>query len=192
MGAVEETSLSEVRRIFEINFIGSQQVTQAVLPFMRAQKSGRIAFVSAIGGFTGYPGLGIYGAAKGALDIMAEALRGEVAEFGIQVSVVTLGVFRTDFVGRSLQYTDTKTEAYQETAAGKFRGFIGTIDGKQPGDPKRAAALFQELLETEAPPIHLPVGSDALEVMEAKIARLQQEIAQWRERAAETGFNSDA
>ena len=97
VGAIEEASDDEARQVFETNFFGALAVTRAVLPGMRRRRSGHILFASAIGGFTGVPGLGLYTAAKGATDILGEALAGELAPLGIDVTVLTLGVFHTEF-----------------------------------------------------------------------------------------------
>ena len=102
VGAIEETSDEETRRMLDTNFMGSLRVIRAVLPQMRRQQSGHIINYSAIGGFTGFPGLGVYSAAKAAVDIMGEALAAEVKPFGINVTVLTVGIFRTEFAGRSL------------------------------------------------------------------------------------------
>ncbi|MEM6790740.1 MAG: oxidoreductase [Myxococcota bacterium] len=191
VGAVEETSDEEARRIFETNFFGNHRMTRAVLPTMRAQGSGHVLFASAVGGFTGFPGLGVYSAAKGATDILAEALRGEVAPLGIDVTVLTLGIFRTDFAGRSLAHTARELEAYAETPAGKFRGFIGNLSGKQPNDPERAAAAIATLLEADEPPMHLALGPDALGVMRKKLGELENDLNAWETVSASTAFPKD-
>ena len=137
VGAVEETSLKEAHDVFEVNFFGQLNVTRAVLPIMRAQGSGHILAASAMAGFTGFAGLGLYSAAKAGVDVMNEALAQEVAQFGIKVTVLTLGSFRTNFASSSLKQTATVITEYAGTPAGRARGYMGGLSGKQPNDPAR-------------------------------------------------------
>ena len=170
------------------NVLGQLNVTRAVLPIMRAQGSGHILATSGIGGFTGFAGLGVYSAAKAAVDVMNEALALEVAPFGIKVTVLTLGIFRTNFASSSLRHTATVMTDYAETPAGKFRGFIGGLPGKQPNDPARGAQAILKAVAAENPPLHLALGGDALGVMRKKIAGLQQDIAAWEATSASVAF----
>ena len=188
VGAVEETSDEEAQRMLDTNFLGSLRVTRAMLPHMRQQQSGHIINYSAIGGFTGFPGLGVYSAAKAAVDIMSEALAKEVKPFGIDVTILTVGIFRTDFAGRSLQHTKQILDAYQETPAGKFRGFIDNLSGNQPNDPQLAAEAIIRLIESDKPPLHLALGNDALKTIQDKIEQLQQDVRAWQEVSASTAF----
>jgi NAD(P)-dependent dehydrogenase (short-subunit alcohol dehydrogenase family) len=188
VGAVEETSVDEAHDVFEANFFGQFNVTRAVLPIMRAQGSGHILVASAIGGFTGLAGLGVYSAAKAAVDVMNEALAQEVAPFGIRVTVLTLGIFRTNFASSSLKQTMTVMTEYAETPAGRFRGFIGGLSGKQPNDPTRAAQAILKAVAAENPPMHLALGGDALGVMRKKIASLQHDISAWEATSASVAF----
>ena len=137
VGAIEETSLKEAHDVFEVNFFGQLNVTRAVLPIMRAQGSGHILAASAMAGFTGFAGLGLYSAAKAGVDVMNEALAQEVAQFGIKVTVLTLGSFRTNFASSSLKQTATVITEYAGTPAGRARGYMGGLSGKQPNDPAR-------------------------------------------------------
>jgi NAD(P)-dependent dehydrogenase (short-subunit alcohol dehydrogenase family) len=188
VGAIEETSMDEARDAFETNFFGQFNVTRSVLPIMRAQGSGHILVSSAIGGFTGIAGLGIYSAAKAAVDVMNEALAQEVAPFGIKVTVLTLGIFRTRFASSSLRQTAQVISEYTQTPAGQFRSFIGGLSGKQPNDPVRAAQAILQIVEADKPPMHLALGSDALRVMNTKIASLQQDMAAWELRSTSVAF----
>ena len=188
VGAVEETSDEEAQRMLDTNFLGSLRVTRAMLPHMRQQQSGHIINYSAIGGFTGFPGLGVYSAAKAAVDIMSEALAKEVKPFGVDVTILTVGIFRTDFAGRSLQHTKQILDAYQETPAGKFRGFIDNLSGNQPNDPQLAAEAIIKLIESDEPPLHLALGNDALKTIQDKIEQLQQDVRAWQEVSASTAF----
>jgi NAD(P)-dependent dehydrogenase (short-subunit alcohol dehydrogenase family) len=188
VGAIEETSLVEAHGLFEANFFGQLGVTRAVLPIMRAQSSGHILVASAIGGFTGVAGLGMYSAAKAAVDVMNEALAQEVAPFGIKVTVLTLGIFRTNFASSSLHHTATVMTEYAGTPAGQLRRFIGGLTGKQPNDPARAARAILKAVAAEHPPLHLALGKDALGAMRKKIASLQQDIAEWETASASAAF----
>jgi NAD(P)-dependent dehydrogenase (short-subunit alcohol dehydrogenase family) len=188
VGAIEETSMDEAREVFDANFFGQFNVTRSVLPIMRAQGSGHILVASAIGAFTGFAGLGVYSAAKAAADVMNEALALEVAPFGINVTVLTLGIFRTQFASTSLKQTAHAMSEYTQTPAGRFRAFIGGLSGNQPNDPARAAQAILQAVEAEKPPLHLALGSDALRVMNAKIASLQQDIAAWEPTSAAVAF----
>lgn len=188
VGAIEETSDEEARQMLDTNFLGSLRVTRAVLPQMRQQKSGHIINYSAIGGFTGFPGLGVYSAAKAAVDIMGEALAAEVKPLGVNVTILTVGIFRTEFAGRSLHHTEQVLDAYQETPAGKFRGFIDNLQGNQPNDPEKAAEAIIKLIESDEPPLHLALGNDAIKTIQEKIERLQKDVRAWQEISASTAY----
>lgn len=192
VGAVEETSEAETRRIFDVNFFGGLAVTRAVLPTMRQQRSGHILQFSAIGGFLGYPGLGVYSAAKGATDIAGEALAGELKPFGIHVTVLTIGIFHTEFAGRSLSYTDQVIDDYTDTPAGKFRNMIGGLQGKQPNDPAKGAAAIIQLIQTDHPPVHAALGADAQGGMRKKLANIEAELSLWEANATSTAREPQA
>lgn len=185
---MEETSLQEAQKTFEVNFFGGLRVTQAVLPSMRAQRSGHILQFSAIGGFLGYPGLGVYSAAKGAAGILGEALAGELKPLGIHVTVLTIEIFHTQFAGTSLAYTHKQIEDYRETPAGKFRGFIRDLQGKQPNDPVKGAAAIINLLQSDNPPVHAALGTDAMGGMRKKMADIETSLKVWETNAASTAF----
>jgi NAD(P)-dependent dehydrogenase (short-subunit alcohol dehydrogenase family) len=188
VGAIEETSEEEARDVFEVNFFGQLNVTRAVLPIMRAQGSGHILAASAVGGFTGLAGLGVYSAAKAAVDVMNEALAQEIRPFGIKVTVLTLGIFRTNFASSSLKQTASVMTEYAEAPAGQFRRFIGGLAGKQPNDPVRGARAILKAVAAENPPLHLALGRDALGIIRKKIADLQQDIATWEATSASVAF----
>ncbi|GFE63530.1 oxidoreductase [Litoreibacter roseus] len=192
VGAVEETSEAEARSIFDLNFFGQFNVIQAALPVLRKQKSGHILTFSAVGGFTGFPGLGVYSAAKAAADVMSEALAQEVASFGIRTTILTLGIFRTKFAAGSLRFTDAEMVEYAETPAGKFRGFIGGLDGKQPNNPEKAAQAILQIVEAEDPPLHLALGQDAVGVMSKKLDQIKGDIDRWKTLSASTVFSQAA
>ncbi|MEM6436565.1 MAG: oxidoreductase [Cyanobacteria bacterium P01_D01_bin.115] len=192
VGAVEETSDEEARRIFDVNFFGGLAVTCAVLPILRQQRSGHILQFSAIGGFLGYPGLGVYSAAKGATDIVGEALAGELKPLGISVTVLTIGIFHTEFAGRSLSYTEQVIDDYADTPAGKFRTMIGGLQGQQPNDPAKGAAAIIQLMQTDHPPVHAALGDDAQGGMRQKIANIEAELSLWAANATSTARETPA
>lgn len=183
VGAVEETSDAEALRVVETNFLGGLRMVRAVLPTMRAQGAGRILQFSAIGGFAGVPGLGVYAAAKAATDVLGESLALELAPFGIEVAILTLGVFETEFAGRSLTHTDNRLEAYRDTPSEGLRAMISTLQGKQPNDTDKIAEAVATVLEAETMPLHMPLGADALATIDRKWARLRQDLDTWSDLA---------
>jgi NAD(P)-dependent dehydrogenase (short-subunit alcohol dehydrogenase family) len=174
LAAVEEGDDFDVRAMFETNFFGLAALTRAVLPIMRAQKSGAIVNVSSMGGFIGFPGSGYYAATKFAVEGLSESLSKEVAPFGIKVIIVEPGPFRTDWAGRSLKTPKKPIDAYAETAIGRRRQ-IQSYSGNQPGDPVRAAEAIIDTVEREKPPLRLPLGSVAYEAMGTEIEAVRKE-----------------
>lgn len=192
LGAIEEASAEETQRLFNTNVFGALGVTRAVLPHMRRQRSGHIINVSSVGGYTGYPGWGVYGATKFALEGITEALAGEVAHLGIRVTVVEPGFFRTDFLDEaSLARTARQIDDYGESV-GKTRAHAADVNHGQRGDPRKLAQAFMQLANAANPPLRLPLGSDTLERIEAKNAFVAKEIADWRSLAASTDYTDQA
>ena len=179
-GAIEESEEVEYRRMFEINFFGLAAVTNAVLPFMRAQRSGHIVNISSIGGMVAFPGVGFYNATKFAVTGYSESLAKELAPLGIKVTVVAPSGFRTDWAGRSANNTKTVIADYAATAhtnQNTIRGY----SGNQPGDPARAAKAIIKAVESDTPPVRLLLGNGALKGARNKIAEMQQDIDTWEE-----------
>jgi NAD(P)-dependent dehydrogenase (short-subunit alcohol dehydrogenase family) len=176
LAAVEEGDDSDIRAMFDTNFFGLAAMTRAVLPIMRAQKSGAIVNVSSIGGFIGNPGSGYYAATKFAVEGLSEALSKEVAPLGIKVIIVEPGPFRTDWGGRSLKTPKKSIDAYAETAIARRRQIQG-YSGNQPGDPVRASEAIITAVEREHPPLRLPLGAFAYELMGTEIEALRKEHA---------------
>ena len=131
--------------------------------------------------------MGIYCAAKAATDVLGEVLAQELESFNIKTTVLTIGVFRTSFPAKAPSTAQILPE-YAETAAGKLRNMFGNLTGKQPNDPDQAANIIIEALKSAHPPLHLPLGGDAVDVMQAKIAQLQEDIAAWSDRAKTTAY----
>lgn len=174
-GAIEETSIQEARELFEANFFGTLYVTQMALPIFRQQKSGHIIQISSHGGFKAFPGFGIYNASKFALEGFSEALAIEVAPLGIKVTIVEPGPFRTNFAGNSFQQAETIIEDYNETA-GAFKLRMKAVDGKQEGDPIKAAKAIIDVAKLEKPPLRLPLGKIAIASLTAKLDSVTKDL----------------
>jgi NAD(P)-dependent dehydrogenase (short-subunit alcohol dehydrogenase family) len=187
--AVEEGDDAEVRTLFETHFFGTVAMIKAVLPDMRARRSGAIVNISSIGATVTPVGSGYYSAAKAAIEGMSGALRGELAPLGISVTVVEPGAFRTDFAGRSLVQSATVIDDYAGTA-GQRRKENDTMDGSQAGDPGKAASAIIAAVESNEPPGFLLLGPDALALYRYVTDARAEEIAKWEQVTA--GTNLDA
>ena len=176
--AIEESEDDQVRRMFDINVFGLANMTQAILPVMRKQRSGHILNISSIGGLRSFPGVGFYNATKYAVDGLSEALSKEVAPLGIKVTIIAPSGFRTDWAGRSAKDTTVKIADYAGTA-GKNADDIRGVSGNQPGDPVRAAKAMIQITETENPPLRLLLGAAALKGARAKIEELKHDVETW-------------
>lgn len=188
LGAVEETSASETEHLFATNVFGLLNVTRAVLPHMRAQRSGRVINISSIGGYQAYVGWGVYGSTKFAVEGISEALHQELAPLGIHATVVEPGFFRTDFLDeQSLVKTALVLPDYDETV-GKMRTFAEAANHAQPGDPQKFAEAMLALVNAPNPPQRLALGSDTVARIEAKNRLVAQELAEWNELALSTDF----
>ncbi|MCC3158433.1 SDR family NAD(P)-dependent oxidoreductase [Hymenobacter sp. 15J16-1T3B] len=187
LGAFEEASEAEMHRQFDTNVFGLIRVTQAVLPHMRQRRSGHIINVSSLFGYqASVPGFGLYGASKFAVEGITEGLALEVSALGIRVTALAPGLFSTDFLAAdSYVQSATVLEAYAATVGGT-RAAAGHIHGNQPGDPAKLAAVVRQLVDSPEPPVHLPVGKDAVASLRGKIATLQAEVAAWESVAVST------
>lgn len=179
-GAIEETSDGEAKGIFDTNFFGPLNLTKLALPLFRKQKSGHIIQISSHGGFKAFPGFGIYNASKFALEGFSESLSYEVAPLGIKVTIVEPGPFRTNFAGNSLQQAQTIIDDYNETA-GVFRQRIKSVDGKQEGDPARAAKAIMRIVELENPPLRLPLGKVAIISLTSKLDSVALDLKNYKD-----------
>lgn len=180
VGAVEETSAADVRRVYETNVFGLLAVTRAVLPHMRRQRAGHVLNLSSVGGYASFPGYGIYCSTKFAVEAISEAMHGELAPLGIHVTVVEPGYFRTDFLdGSSVVHAPTRIADYDATS-GQTRDAALAKNHQQPGDPVKLARVLVELVGAEKPPVRLQLGADAVAAVEAKNAFVAGELAAWR------------
>jgi len=187
LSAVEEGEDDEVRAMFEVNVFGLASMTKAVLPGMRARRSGAIVNISSMGGLIGFPGIGYYNATKFAVEGLSEALAKECAPLGIKVIIVEPGPFRTDWAGRSLKTPKTAIADYAETAIARRQDVEG-YSGQQPGDPVRAADAIVAAVESPKPPLHLVLGRIAYEQVSNKLKDFGSELAAWREVALGADF----
>jgi NAD(P)-dependent dehydrogenase (short-subunit alcohol dehydrogenase family) len=187
-GAIEELSLDQIRDQFEVNVFGAVAVIQAVLPHMRKARSGHIINITSMGGLTAFPGVGAYNGSKFALEGVSEALAKEVAPLGIKVTIVEPGSFRTDWAGRSMVHAETPIADYEATA-GAFRQSLVQRNGRQGGDPRKAAAAIILATEAAKPPLHLLLGPDALRFVGEKLGALQTEISRWAAVSSATNFD---
>ena len=188
LGAVEEATADEVRKLYDTNVFGLLNVTRAVLPSMRARRRGHVINMSSLGGYQSGPGFGIYCSTKFAVEGLTEALHGELAPLGIHATVVEPGYFRTEFLeGASLSVSPRILDDYA-ASAGQVRIAATRISLNQPGDPLRLASAVMRLADAAHPPMRLPLGTDTLKVIEDKHAFVNAEVAQWRSLAASTDF----
>lgn len=187
LGAIEEVSDDHIKRQFDTNLFGALNLTRAVLPTMREQRSGHILNISSVGGVASAAGIGIYSATKFALEGISEALAQEVKPLGIKVTIIEPGAFRTDFRGRSLvvpahtisDYAETSHKTLQRTQAN---------NGNQPGDPNKAAAAIIQVVESENPPLRLALGEDSVNIITQKLESMKAELEAWKDVSMNTAF----
>ncbi|KVF23529.1 short-chain dehydrogenase [Burkholderia vietnamiensis] len=177
-GIVEEAPLAELRRQFDVNVFGAVAMTKAVVPFMRTRRRGRILNITSMGGHITMPGIAYYCGSKFALEGISEALGKELAPFGVAVTAVAPGSFRTDWAGRSMTRTPRSIADY-DALFDPVRQARERNSGRQLGDPVKAAQAMLAVIEADAPPAHLLLGSDALRLVRAKWAALQDDISVW-------------
>ena len=189
LGAVEETSPQEYRPMFEVNFFGLVETTRAVLPGMRQRRRGHIFCTSSSGGYASSPGSALYGASKFAAEGFAHGLAQEIATFGIKVTIIEPGSFRTQFAGSSMRKTKQSIDEYKNTPAAAMLERMAQRDGKQPNDPKRLAKVLMKIVAEPAPPLRLPLGEDSIDRLEKKAADTAAEFRKWRSLALSVAFD---
>lgn len=191
LGAVEEATAEQVERLYRTNVFGLLAVTRAVLPHMRAARSGRILNISSIGGYRAGPGFGVYSSTKFAVEGLSESLHAELAPLGIHVTVIEPGYFRTDFLdANSLSVSADPIADYAGTV-GVVRERAASLNHAQPGDPDRLADVVVEFAEVSDPPVRLPLGSDTVAAIEAKHSSDAVILARWRNVSISTDFPSN-
>lgn len=181
VGAVEETSDAEARAAFDINVFGLLDVTRAVLPHLRSQRSGLIVNLSSVGGFVAWPGWGVYCATKFAVEGLSEAMGHELAPLGIKVTAIEPGPFRTDFLdGSSLHVAETQIDDYTATG-GSARTWATDNNQTQDGDPRKAAEIIVDLAARDELPARIQLGANAITDVAQKVELTTRDQQQWRE-----------
>jgi NAD(P)-dependent dehydrogenase (short-subunit alcohol dehydrogenase family) len=188
LGAVEEASAAEVRRLYETNVFGLLNVTRAALPSMRERRRGHVVNISSVGGYRSGAGFGVYCSTKFAVEGISEALHAELAPLGVHVTVVEPGYFRTEFLDQSSLTVSPRILADYAATSGQVRERAVLINQKQPGDPKRLAQAMLALVASSTPPLRLPLGTDTLQVIAETNAYVAEETATWRDLSASTDF----
>jgi NAD(P)-dependent dehydrogenase (short-subunit alcohol dehydrogenase family) len=187
LGTVEEVSDTQIRQQFETNFFGLLNVTRAVLPLLREQKSGHILNVTSVGGQVSFPTMGLYHGTKYAVEGMSESLAKEVAAFGIKVTIIEPGAFKTDFGSRSLARAE-RIAAYRPV----YEELLKALDGTIFGDPERAAQAMIQAVEAEVPPLRLALGVEALHAIRGKLNSELEEYKRWESVTVSTAFDDPA
>lgn len=178
MSAVEEGDDAEVRKLFDTNYFGVVDTIKAVLPAMRARKSGHIVNISSMTGLVANPPNAYYSSTKFALEALTEALAQEVAPLGIKVTAIEPGAFRTDWARRSMQESGTPIGDYEE-GVGTRKTLIKEFADHLPGDPRKVAEAVLTVTTLEEPPLRLLLGRDVLKAVRHKIAALSASIDEW-------------
>ena len=192
LGAFEGATDAEMARLFEIDVFGPVRIIRAALPKLRAQGSGHILNITSIAGRAPGAGSALYAAAKHALEGLTASLAQELAPTGIKLTAIAPGAFRTDFLSsHSIRKSEDGSDAYGETV-GKMMQAFQTMDGKQLGDPARAAEAMLQVVDAEDPPLHLLLGSDALRRSRQKLDVVIEEMDQWEPVTVGTDFPQGA
>ena len=187
-GPFEENDAPAIEKQFATNVFGTFHVTRAVLPVLRRQRAGHVFILSSLGGFTGVPNASIYTSTKFALEGFSESLVFEVAEFGIKVTLVEPGAFRTDFLnGDVLRYGTRTIDDYASFTAAA-RATVEKRNGRELGDPTKLAEALILLAGLQNPPLHFVAGPDAFDKMTTKLKTMSDEVAAWRDLSLSTDF----
>ena len=187
LGAVEEFAPEQLRAQMELNFFAAAELTRDVLPHMRGQGSGHILNLTSIGGLISIGGFGAYCASKFALEAWSEALADEVSPVGIKVTLVEPGSFRTEFAGDANMRPATPLETYRQVIA-PIEQFLYGQNGRQPGDPAKAAQAMITVVEDSDPPRRLVLGADAYDALERTMAARMADITRYRSIGETTSF----
>jgi NAD(P)-dependent dehydrogenase (short-subunit alcohol dehydrogenase family) len=187
IAALEEVSDDEIHQFFETNFFGALRLIRTILPVMRKQGSGHIVNMSSTAGLVGFGGSSLYCGAKFALEGTSEALAKEVESFGVKVTLIEPGAFRTDFNGRSLAAAEQSIDAYA-TVSGASLQWFKQMDGKQPGNPRSAAQAIIQAVESPHPPMRLALGADAMSLIQEKLEWLKTDLDAWQQVTVSTDY----
>ena len=190
LGALEESSDADVRRMYDTNVFGLLSVTRAVLPVMRAQRAGHVVNMSSIGGYRAAAGFGAYCSTKFAVEGLTEALHAELKPLGIHATLVEPGYFRTDFLDASSLVVAREIMADYDATSGTVRRHAADMNHNQPGDPTKLAAAIIELVDAPTPPLRLPLGTDTLKAIAEKNAYVEWETRTWKALSSSTDFSA--
>ena len=188
VGAVEESSLAEIRAQFEVNVFGPIAAIQAALPHLRRRRAGHIITITSVSGVAAWAGTGIYCGSKHALEGVTQTLAQEVAELGIKVTNVEPGGMRTDYAGRSLVVAQRRIPDYDGAARDAER-ILTDHAGHEPGDPAKVAKAILAIAGADDPPLQLLLGADAMLYATRQLAAFQAEIGRWASLTLSTGFD---
>ncbi len=188
-GLVEESPVEELIQQFEVNVFGAVAAIKAVLPFMRQRRRGHILNITSMGGLMTFPGIAYYHGSKYALEGISGSLAKEVKSFGIFITAVEPGMFRTDWAGRSMVRSKRSIPDY-DASFEPVRAARKSRDGNQAGDPTKAARAMLKLIESPNPPTHLLLGPDALKFVREDRTAFDAEITAWESISASTNFDS--
>lgn len=186
-GALEEFTSEQLRANLELNFFAAAELSREVLPQMRARRSGHILNLTSIAGLVAFPGNGLYNASKFALEGFTEALHHEVKPFGVRVTLVEPGAFRTDFAGSAAMKAATRIADYAELDAG-LDDYFTSQDGQQMGDPAKGMQVVIDMVDSDTAPVRLMLGEDAYQLWESAVAVRNRDLAQWRARGEDTAI----
>ncbi|MFT3904368.1 MAG: oxidoreductase [Niabella sp.] len=186
-GALEAFTSEQIRQQMELNFFAAAELSREVLPQMRAQKSGHILNLTSIAGLVAFPGSGLYNASKFALEGFTEALHHEVKPFGVRVTLVEPGAFRTDFASSVLMKAEHEIADYEPLHAG-MEEYYRTQNGYQMGDPIKGVQVVIDMVESDTVPVRLMLGEDAYHLWEGAAASRNRDLAKWRERGEDTAI----
>lgn len=188
-GTIEETTDEEVRKNYEVNVFGLLNVTRAVLPVMRKNRSGHVMNISSIAGYvSSFSGWGIYCSTKFAVSGITEGLHADVKDLGIKVTLVSPGYFRTNFLESDSMVQPSKPISDYKEARDSLDYHNKTIKGNQPGDPDKASDVMIAVSKEQNPPLQLFLGSDAVGIAENKTERFAEEVKAWKKVSISTDF----
>jgi NAD(P)-dependent dehydrogenase (short-subunit alcohol dehydrogenase family) len=187
VGAAEETSDAELRALFDVHVFGPAALMRAVLPQMRARRSGAVVQMSSMGGQLSFAGFSAYSGTKFALEGMSEALADEVRPLGIKVLIVEPGAFRTGFFAAA---SESGQIADYSATVGRTRRMVQDSDGLQPGDPAKAAAAIIAAINAPETPLRLPLGDDAVDAISGHLDGVRAELSAWEKVARDTRLDA--
>ncbi len=189
IGALEDCSDEQILRNIAVNLTGPLHVMRAALPGFRAQRGGHFVNIGAAAAISNYAGFSVYGGAKAGMELASEAVAAEAAPYGVKVTVVIPGPFRTEFIARSLDRAALASGDYAATA-GKFLSYLEKVDGRQPGDPAAAARAILAAVASDKPPFRLVLGKYACQKARRQLDKERAELDAWEAVGLPTDFDA--